>query len=97
MRALRARLGAEDLLCRSFLRAAGIVPSRPRWVSQETVQRTSSDHALNFVSAGVRAGLDVSLHSGFIDEQEIHRLARIQIGTRRYFADVGSGWPAIKR
>lgn len=57
---------------------------------------TCSDHALSFVSAGVRAGLDVSLHSGFIDERKIHRLARVQIGTHRYFADVGNGWPAIK-
>lgn len=57
---------------------------------------TCSDKALSFVAAGVRAGFDISLHSGFINGQEIHRLARVRIGDRLFFADVGNGWPALK-
>jgi hypothetical protein len=57
---------------------------------------TCSDKTLSFVDAGVKAGFEVSLHSGFIGGQEIHRLARVRIGSRLFFADVGNGWPALK-
>lgn len=57
---------------------------------------TCSDKTLSFVAAGVRAGFDISLHSGFIGGREIHRLARVRIGGRLFFADVGNGWPALK-
>jgi len=57
---------------------------------------TCSDKTLSFVTAGVRAGFDISLHSGFIGGREIHRLARVRIGDRLFFADVGNGWPSLK-
>ncbi|MCB9545267.1 MAG: hypothetical protein H6706_05160 [Myxococcales bacterium] len=57
---------------------------------------TCSDKTLSFVAAGVRAGFDISLHSGFIGGREIHRLARVGIGSRRFFADVGNGWPSLR-
>jgi arylamine N-acetyltransferase len=57
---------------------------------------TCSDKTLSFVAAGQRAGLDISLHSGFIGGREIHRLARVSIRGRQFFADVGNGWPALQ-
>ena len=39
-RSLRARFADEDVLCCGFFMVSCIVPSRPRGVSQETVQRT---------------------------------------------------------
>lgn len=57
---------------------------------------TCSDKTLSFVSAARGAGFDVSLHTGFIGGQEIHRLARVHIDGRVFFADVGDGWPSVK-
>lgn len=57
---------------------------------------TCSDKTLSFLSAAERAGFVVALHSGFIGGQEIHRLARVQVGGCVYFADIGNGWPALK-
>ncbi len=57
---------------------------------------TCSDKTLSFLAAGKRAGFDVSLHSAFIGGHEVHRLARVRVGRRLFFADVGNGWPALK-
>lgn len=57
---------------------------------------TCSDKTLSFLKSAQAAGFDASLHSGFIDGREIHRLAKIQIEGRMFFADVGNGWPALK-
>jgi arylamine N-acetyltransferase len=57
---------------------------------------TCSDKTISFVEAGRQAGFDVSLHTGFIGGQEIHRLARVCVDNRVFFADVGNGWPALK-
>lgn len=57
---------------------------------------TCSDKTLSFVAAGLRAGMDVSLHTAFIGGREIHRLARVRVGDRLFFADVGNGWPSLK-
>jgi arylamine N-acetyltransferase len=57
---------------------------------------TCSDKTLSFVAASLRAGFDISLHSAFIGEREIHRLARVGIEDRQFFADVGNGWPALQ-
>ncbi len=57
---------------------------------------TCSDKTLSFIAAGIQAGFDISLHSGFIGGREIHRLARVQIGAQQFFADIGNGWPSIK-
>ncbi len=57
---------------------------------------TCSDKTLNFIHAAKRAGIDASLHTGFIGGEEIHRLARVQIDGEDFFADVGNGWPALR-
>jgi len=57
---------------------------------------TCSDKTVSFVAAAQKAGFNVSLHSGFIGGREIHRLARVRIDGRLFFADVGNGWPALK-
>lgn len=57
---------------------------------------TCSDLTLSFVADCRRAGLDAALHSGFINGEEVHRLARLRIEGRDYFADVGNGWPSLR-
>lgn len=57
---------------------------------------TCSDKTLSFVAAAKRADFAVALHSGFIGGREIHRLARVHICGRVFFADVGNGWPALR-
>jgi arylamine N-acetyltransferase len=57
---------------------------------------TCSDKTRSFVSAAREAGFDVALHSGYIGGLEIHRLARVHIEGRVFFADVGNGWPALR-
>lgn len=57
---------------------------------------TCSDKTLSFICAAKQAGITATLHSGFINGQDIHRLARVNVAGRTYFADVGNGWPALK-
>jgi len=57
---------------------------------------TCSDKTLSFLASAEEAGFDAFLHSGFIGGQEVHRLARVVIGGRIFFADVGNGWPALR-
>lgn len=57
---------------------------------------TCSDKTLSFVHAARKAGFEVALHSGFIGGKEIHRLARVEVNGRKYFADVGNGWPSLR-
>ncbi|MCA1789180.1 MAG: arylamine N-acetyltransferase [Thioalkalivibrio sp.] len=57
---------------------------------------TCSDKTLSFVDAGLRAGFDVSLHTAYIGGKEIHRLARVRIDDKLFFADVGNGWPSLR-
>lgn len=57
---------------------------------------TCSDKALSFIDAARAIGFDVKLHTGSIGGKEIHRLVRVLIGNRIFFADVGNGWPSLK-
>lgn len=57
---------------------------------------TCSDKSLSFLEAARSFGFDAYLHSAYIGGKEIHRLIRILIEGRTYFADVGNGWPSIK-
>lgn len=57
---------------------------------------TCSDKTLSFLSAAKKSGFDASLHSGSIGGKEIHRLAKIDLSNRRFFADVGNGWPSLR-
>mgnify|MGYP005741566693 CR=1 FL=1 len=57
---------------------------------------TCSDKTVSFVDAARQSGVMVKLHSAFIGGEEIHRLARVHLGARVYFADVGNGWPSLR-
>ena len=57
---------------------------------------TCSDKTLSFIADARHQGLNVSLHSALIGGQDIHRLAIVKIGSQKYFADVGNGWPSLK-
>lgn len=57
---------------------------------------TCSDKTMSFIAALKFKGFDASLHTGFIGGKEIHRLARVMIKNKVYFADVGNGWPSLK-
>lgn len=57
---------------------------------------TCSDKTLSYLATAKAAGLDAFLHSARIGGQEIHRLVRLEILNRRYFADIGNGWPSIQ-
>jgi len=56
---------------------------------------TCSDKTLSFIDEAQKRGFDAKLHTAFIDGKEIHRLARLNIDGRTFFADVGNGWPAL--
>lgn len=57
---------------------------------------TCSDKTLSFLAALKQAGFDAFLHSGFIDGKEIHRLVRVSLDKKIFFADIGNGWPALR-
>lgn len=57
---------------------------------------TCSDKALAFLSDARLLGADAYLHTANIRGKEIHRLVRININNRIYFADVGNGWPTLR-
>jgi arylamine N-acetyltransferase len=57
---------------------------------------TCSDKSISFFEDASRAGFEAALHTGYIGGKEIHRLVRLSIGGRLFFADVGNGWPALQ-
>lgn len=57
---------------------------------------TCSDKTMSFVCAANALGFDAELHTGYIGGKEIHRLCRVIIEKRVFFADVGNGWPSLK-
>ncbi len=56
---------------------------------------TCSDKTLSYLETARGLGLDAHLHLANIGGQPIHRLVRLEIEGRRYFADIGNGWPTI--
>jgi arylamine N-acetyltransferase len=56
---------------------------------------TCSDKTLSFYRALRALKVTARLHSAFIGGAEIHRLVKVQIAGKAYFADVGNGWPSI--
>lgn len=56
---------------------------------------TCSDKTLSFIYEARERGFDAKLHTAFIGGKEIHRLARLNINGRVFFADVGNGWPSV--
>lgn len=57
---------------------------------------TCSDKTLSLIETLRRSGYSAALHSGYIGGEEIHRLAKVSIRNRHFFADAGNGWPAVK-
>jgi arylamine N-acetyltransferase len=56
---------------------------------------TCSDKTISFINEARNRGINAKIHTAFIDGKEIHRLARIYLSGRVFFADVGNGWPSI--
>ena len=57
---------------------------------------TCSDKTLAFLSDARDSGVDAQLHTAYIGGKEIHRLIRVSINGRSFYADVGNGWPALR-
>lgn len=57
---------------------------------------TCSDKVLHFKKVLSENNIDSKLHSAYINELECHRMLSVEIEEKRYFIDVGSGWPSIK-
>lgn len=57
---------------------------------------TCSDKVLSTKQKLLQAGFKVRLHSSFIEDKECHRVLKVWIGDKIYFADIGNGWPSIK-
>ncbi|UAL43672.1 arylamine N-acetyltransferase [Shewanella inventionis] len=57
---------------------------------------TCSDKTLAFLADVRDRGVDAHLHTAYIGGTEIHRLVRVQINARSFYADIGNGWPALK-
>jgi arylamine N-acetyltransferase len=64
-------------------------------VGQQVPGGTCSDKTLSFIHEARKKGFDAKLHTAFIDGKEIHRLARLNLDGRVFFADVGNGWPSL--
>ena len=57
---------------------------------------TCSDKTLSFCEAVQALGVPATLHTARIGGAEIHRLAKLRLEGRTYFADVGNGWPSTE-
>jgi len=57
---------------------------------------TCSDKVLHFRAVLKNNGIKTNLHSSFINNVECHRMLSVLIEKKKYFIDVGSGWPSIK-
>ena len=65
-------------------------------IGRQVLGGTCSDKTLSFIEEARNRGFDAKLHTAFIDGKEIHRLARMNIGGRVFFADVGNGWSSLQ-
>lgn len=57
---------------------------------------TCSDKVISVKEKLKKEGFDVKLHSSFINGKECHRLLKLNIDKKSYFADVGNAWPSYK-
>ena len=57
---------------------------------------TCSDKVLNFRKVLMDNGIETKLHSSFINNVECHRMLSVLINDKKYFIDIGSGWPFLK-
>lgn len=56
---------------------------------------TCSDKTLAFLADARTLGINARLHSANIGGKEIHRLVKLNINGRIFFADAGNGWPTL--
>ncbi|WP_114767619.1 arylamine N-acetyltransferase [Vibrio rhodolitus] len=57
---------------------------------------TCSDKTLAFLSDVRDRGANAYLHTAYIGGKEIHRLVRVNVDGRSFYADIGNGWPALR-
>ncbi|WP_181897643.1 hypothetical protein [Winogradskyella eximia] len=57
---------------------------------------TCSDKVLRFKGILDNNDINSKLHSSFINGIECHRMLSVIINDRKYYIDVGSGWPSVK-
>ncbi|GAD80144.1 arylamine N-acetyltransferase [Vibrio ezurae] len=57
---------------------------------------TCSDKTLTFLADARDIGANAYLHTAYIGGKEIHRLVRINVDGRSFYADIGNGWPALR-
>ncbi|NQY54719.1 MAG: hypothetical protein HRT42_14245, partial [Campylobacteraceae bacterium] len=57
---------------------------------------TCSDKALSVYTILKENNIEVTLHSSFINNIESHRLLKVYIEGKYYFADVGNAWPSVR-
>ncbi|AMC11915.1 hypothetical protein Lupro_11845 [Lutibacter profundi] len=57
---------------------------------------TCSDKVLHFREILKNNGTETKLHSSFINNVECHRMLSVMIENKKYFIDIGSGWPSLK-
>ncbi len=57
---------------------------------------TCSDKVLRFKEVLYKNYINSNLHSSFINGIECHRMLSVIIEDRKYYIDVGSGWPSVK-
>ena len=57
---------------------------------------TCSDKVLHFREVLKNNGIETKLHSSFINNIECHRMLSVLIDSKKYYIDIGSGWPSLK-
>ena len=57
---------------------------------------TCSDKVLSVYTILKENNIEVTLHSSFINNIESHRLLKVYIEGKYYFADVGNAWPSVR-
>ena len=56
---------------------------------------TCSDKVLHFKKVLSNSGIESKLHTAIINGKECHRMLSVIIEGKKYFIDVGSGWPSV--
>jgi len=78
-----------------------LVPFHNFWLllNKKPIQElggTCSDKTLFLKKKLLIEGVNSNLHSAVINNKNIHRLLKIDIDNKKYFLDVGLGWPIVK-
>ena len=65
-------------------------------VKDPIVGGSCSDKVMSIFNQLEKIGCDVYLHEAYINNNKCHRVLRVLLNGRTYFADVGNAWPIIK-